>query len=208
MPKGGERPITPMDIPPLVATYEEWIRPTSREKMFNAQISFRNFGRRSVEHRRVAQEAAQKRHNESLVIKILQGGPTDVYELAHAGGSLTFYGGTRSCGQVRELLVAYVFAEGSPDLGQEIEFLDGKYGDPMLDDWAVLLPQLERATERTWRFANRDLSVHRRSYWMNEKPLANAFTGPDVRAIGEAIAGSEVAAITAKSGTSRVSDNP
>ncbi len=187
MPKGGERPITPMDIPPLVATYEEWIRPTSREKMFNAQISFRNFGSRSIEHRRVAQEVAQKRHNESLVATILRAGPMETYKLAHAGGSLTCFGGIRSCGHVRELLGAYVFAEGSPDLSQELEFLDGKYGDPAIDDWAVLLPQLERASERTWRFGDRDLSVHLRGYW--EKPLANAFTGPDTRAIGEAIVG-------------------
>jgi hypothetical protein len=189
IPEGGERPITPMDIPPLVATYEEWIRPTSREKMFNAQISFRNFGGRSVEHRRVAQEAAQKRHNEALVVKLLQVGPRNLYELAYAGGSLMAYGGIRSFGHVREMLGSYVFAEGSHDLGQELEFLDGKYGDPAVDDWAVLLPQLQRASERTWRVGERDLSVHRRGYWMNEKPLANAFTGPDFKAIAEVIAG-------------------
>ncbi|MHB8430070.1 MAG: Z1 domain-containing protein [Acidimicrobiales bacterium] len=189
MPQGGERPITPMNIPPLVSTYEEWIRPTSREKMFNARISFRNFGRRAVEHRRVAQDVDQKRHNESLVATILQGGPTQTYELSHAGGNYSLFGGSRSSAQVRELLGAYVFAERSPDLSQELEFLDGKDGDPAIEDWAVLLPQLERASERTWRFADRDLSVHRRGYWMNEKPLANAFTGPEIRAVGEAIAG-------------------
>jgi len=189
MPIAGERPITPMDIPPLVATYEEWIRPTSPEKMFNAQISFRNFGRRAVEHRRVAQEPAQKRHNEHLVTRLLQAGSTAFYKLGETGHPVTFYGGVRPNALVRELLGAYIFADGSPDLSREIEFLDGRYGDPGIDDWAVLLPQLERATERSWRFADRDLSVHRRGYWMNEKPLANAFTGPDIRAVAEAVAG-------------------
>jgi hypothetical protein len=189
IPQGGERPISPMDIPPLVSTYEEWIRPTSPEKMFNARISFRNFGRRAVEHRRVAQEAAQKRHNETLVTELLQAGPAKLYELPHAGNLYSFYGGIRSCAEVRELLGRYVFAEGTSDLSQELEFLDGYYGDPGVEDWAVLLPQLERASERTWRLADRDLSVHRRGYWLNEKPLANAFTGPDTRAIAEVIAG-------------------
>jgi hypothetical protein len=177
-----------MDIPPLVATYEEWVRPTSREKMFNAQISFRNFGRRSVEHRRVAQEPGQKRNNEHLVTRLLQAGATDAYELSDTGDPITFYGGIRSNADVRELLNVYVFADLSPDLSREIEFIDAGYGDPAIDDWAVLLPQLARTSERSWRFADRDLSVHRRRYWMNEKPLANAFTGPDVRAIVEAIA--------------------
>lgn len=41
LPDNGDRPITPIDIPPLVATHLEWIRPTSRNKMFNAEITFR-----------------------------------------------------------------------------------------------------------------------------------------------------------------------
>ena len=87
------------------------------------------------------------------------------------------------------MLSGYIFADGTPDLSQELEFLDGCYGDPGIEDWAVLLPQLERASERTWRLGGRDLSVHRRGYWLNDKPLANAFTGPDTRAIAEVIAG-------------------
>jgi hypothetical protein len=188
-PAGDERPITPIDVLPLVATHLEWIRPTSREKMFNARITFRNFGGRSVEHRRVAQTNAQKVTNVALVAGLLEAGPTAMHRLTHAAGTLTAFGGVRSCTQVRHLLGSYLFADASGDFQLELEFIDGRFGEPEIDDWAVLLPQLERTTERTWRFDKTDLSVHHRSYWMNGKPLANAFTGPDVRILGEVIAG-------------------
>jgi hypothetical protein len=184
---GDQHPITPMDIPPLVASRLEWIKPASRNKMFNARITFRNYGGRTVEHRRVAQTAPQKRDNEALIVSLLQAGPVVPHALGTTSRMLTAYGGFRSHGDVRAMLDAYTFAGGSDDFRQELEFLDGAYGAPGIDDWVVLLPQLKRPSDRTWRFAGQDLSVHRRGYWRDTKPLASAFTGPEDRTIAEAI---------------------
>lgn len=189
MPDNGDRPITPMDIPPLVATHLEWVRPTSRNKMFNAHIEFRNFGGRAVEHRRVAQSSAHRSSNEARVRELLEAGPLAMREFRNGAASVRAFAGVRSADQVRNLLGAYAFADRMPDLAAELEFIDGKLGDPSIHDWAVVLPQQSRATERTWRVAGHDVSVHRRGYWQDVKPLVNAFMGPIDKAIAESIVG-------------------
>ncbi len=178
-----------MDIPPLVATHLEWIRPTSRKKMFNARIEFRNFGGRAVEHRRVAQTPGHRASNEQLVRGLLEGGNLELAELSNGSHRIGAWVGVRSTEDVREVLGRYLFANASPDLAEELEFIDGKLGDPSITDWAVVLPQLARATERTWKVKGHDMSVHGRGYWQGEKPLVNAFMGPVDKAIAECIVG-------------------
>lgn len=192
LPDNGDRPITPMDIPPLVATHLEWIRPTSRNKMFNARIEFRNFGGKAVEHRRVAQTAAQRASNEAIVRGLLEDGVLARVRLRNGPHKVEACAGVRSFDQVRQVLGRYSFANASNDFAEELEFVDGKLGDPSIVDWAVVLPQLARATERTWRVAGHDLSVHRRGYWQDMKPLVNAFMGPVDKAIAECIVGVRV----------------
>lgn len=189
LPEDGEAPITPRDIPPLVSTHLEWVRPTSRNKMFNARITFRNFGGRSVERRRVAQSAGDKRANEDLVCELLGEGPSGFQSLEHRGGRLSVFGGVRTTDEVRRFLEDYHFAEANTGFAQELEFLDGDWGDPEIESWAVLLPQLNSASERTWTFDEADLSVHRRGYWLQQKPLVNAYMGPPWRRVAEAITG-------------------
>jgi len=189
LPVNGDRPITPMDIPPLVATHLEWIRPTSRNKMFNAQIEYRNFGGKAVEHRRVAQSSASRSANEALVRELLETGPLDLRDLRNGAAAVRALVGVRSAESVRNLLGSYAFADGMPDLAPELEFLDGKLGDPGIRDWAVVLPQQVKATEQTWRVAGFDASIHRRAYWQDMKPLVNAYMGPIDKAIAEAIVG-------------------
>ena len=120
-------------------------------------------------------------------MSLLQDAPIKRYKLGTAERVFEYYGGVRSHADVRALLEGYRFADASPDLAQELEFLDGKHGDPGIEDWAVLLPQLKRPSDRSWPLVGHHLSVHRRDYW--RKPLANAFTGPEDKAIAEAISG-------------------
>jgi hypothetical protein len=51
MPEDDTEPLTPRDVPPLVASHLDWARPTSKNKMYDARIEFRNFGGRVIEHR-------------------------------------------------------------------------------------------------------------------------------------------------------------
>lgn len=110
-------------------------------------------------------------------------------ELRNGAASMRALAGVRPADQVRKLLGVYAFAEGMPDLAAELEFIDGKLGDPSIRDWAIVLPQLSRATDRTWRVAGHDVSMHRRGYWQDVKPLVNAFMGPIDKAIAESIVG-------------------
>lgn len=194
MPDNGDRPITPMEIPPLVASHLEWVRPTSRNKMFNARIAYRNFGDKWSEHRRVAQVVDDKRHNQGLFRGLL--GLTALQELSLQGDArrVTALGAVHSHQPVREVLGRYRWADGDPDLQRELEFLDGENGDPELDDWLVLLPQLTRPNvDWTWKVEGREVSIHHRGFWNDSRPLVNAYSGPDDRAIAEVVTGKRTA---------------
>jgi hypothetical protein len=189
MPVDGGDPITPMEVPPLVATHLEWVRPTNRNKMFNAQIAYRNFGGEWSEHRRVAQSIADRRHNESLFRRLIEEVGLDEFDLAAGARHMTAYGALTAAEPVRAALAAYLWADGLRDLQQELEFLYGQHGDPQIDDWLLLLPQLTRITERTWAIDGKSVSVHRRAYWNGTPPLVNAYAGPDDRALAEMVTG-------------------
>ena len=189
LPSGSDCPITPMDVPPLVASHLEWVRPTSRNKMFNARITYRNFGGQWSEHRRVVQSADDRRHNETVFRKLFDEVGLDEFNLISGARHMSAYGVVASASQVSAILHEYLWADGLRDLQQELEFLDGKYGDPQIDEWLILLPQLSKVTERTWDVNARSASVHRRSYWNRTAPLVNAYAGPDDRALAEIITG-------------------
>jgi len=184
-------------VPPLVASHLEWVRPTSRNKMFNAQIAYRNFGDQWSEHRRVAQSGSDKRHNEEVFRHLLTEVGLTSWQLAASSRRITAFGSVLPLAPVRQALVSYRWADGLRDLQHEIEFLDGRHGDPEIDDWVVILPQLTRTTtEREWSVAERVLSVHRRGYWNGTPPLVNAYAGPDDRALAEMITGKREAGRT------------
>jgi hypothetical protein len=189
LPSGSDCPITPMDVPPLVASHLEWVRPTSRNKMFNARITYRNFGGQWSEHRRVVQSADDRRQNETVFRQLFEEVGLDEFNLISGARHMSAYGVVASASQVSAVLHEYLWADGLRDLQQELEFLDGKYGDPQIDEWLILLPQLSKVTERTWDVNARSASVHRRSYWNQTAPLVNAYAGPDDRALAEMITG-------------------
>lgn len=187
-PSDGSPPITPLQVPPLVLSHAQWVKPTAKNKMFNARITFRNFGDLWSEHRRVVQSDEGRRHNEHLVREFLLEFGLTKHECAIERRSLTLFGAVVPSVPVRELLASYRWADNGPDLQRELEFLDGEVGDPGIDSWQVLLPQLQNPGT-TWKVGDKKLSVHFRSYWNDEPPLVNAYVGSDERAVAEAITG-------------------
>lgn len=106
---------------------------------------------------------------------------------------MTVFGGVFDTGTIRAVLGGYRWADRSPDLALELEFLDGKHGAPQIDDWLVALPQLKNPSKRSWVLDDVELSAHRRSYWQDTPPLLNAYAGADDRAVAEVVTGKRTA---------------
>lgn len=184
MPSDGSEPITPRDIPPLVASHLDWVRPTSRNKMYNATIDFRNFGGRPSEHRLAPTSDDDIKFNERLFRQLLENVELEELDLEVDDAKVQALVGLASNDAVRSVLERYRWHEKRKLLAPELEFLSGTQGeDPEIDDWAIIVPQLQRSgTEAEWKVAGRQLSVHLRNRFQATN-LVNAYSGPDDRKV-------------------------
>ena len=200
MPDGNNDPITPIDVPPLVASHLDWVRPTSRNKMYNATIGFRNFGGQVSEHRLAPTAEDDIQFNEKLLRELLESIELKKYELtldSSDNSRLVAVAGLLPSLRLESILKRYRWNDHRRLLSAELEFLTASQGDTEIDDWAVVLPQLSQSggTDGVWQVAGRELSVHlrRRSQDTN---LVNAYAGPTERAIAAVVAG-----VSTRSGT-------
>lgn len=189
MPSDDSEPITPRDIPPLVASHLDWVRPTSRNKMYNARIDFRNFGGRPSEHRLAPTGDGDIRLNENLFRELLESLQLDEAELRADEAKVRALIGVAAGDAVRLVLDTYRWHERRKLVAAELEFLSGAQGDPEIDDWAIIVPQLERSgTEAHWDVGGRRLSVHLRTRFQATN-LVNAYSGPEDRKVAAVISG-------------------
>jgi hypothetical protein len=90
-----------------------------------------------------------------------------------------------------QTLEKYRWLDGRRLLAAEIEFLQGKHGDPEIDDWVILAPQLGAGGAGVaWDVADTEFSVHLRNRNENTK-LVNAYAGPEDRKVAAVIAGTD-----------------
>jgi hypothetical protein len=187
MPSDDTEPITPRDVPPLVASHLDWVRPTSRNKMYNATIDFRNFGGRPSEHRLAPASDDDIRFNEKLFRRILESLELEEADLRADEARVRALVGVAPGDAVRSVLDNYRWHERRKLLAAELEFLSGSQGDPELDDWAIIVPQLERGgTEAHWDVGGRRMSVHLRTRFQPTN-LVNAYSGPEDRKVAAVI---------------------
>ncbi len=189
MPSDDSEPITPRDIPPLVASHLDWVRPTNRNKMYNATISFRNFGGRRREHRLAPTTDGDIAFNEHLFRGLLDGLTLDDAALEVDGAKVPAVVGVASRDAVMSVLKGYRWYDGRKLLAPELDFLSGTEGDPGIDDWLVIAPKLQRSrTDAQWGAAGREFAVHYRNRSAATN-LVNAYSGPDDWKVAAVIAG-------------------
>jgi hypothetical protein len=189
MPLDDSEPITPQDIPPLVASHLDWVRPTSRNKMYNVRICFRNFGGRPSEHRLAATSETDVAFNEQLFRRLLDGLALEDVTLLVAGDRVPAIVGLATRDAVTSVLRDYRWHEGRKLLAPELEFLSGAEGDPGVDDWLIIAPKLLRSgTNAVWKAANRDFAVHYRNR-SGATNLVNAYAGPEDRRVAATLTG-------------------
>lgn len=188
-PSEDGEPITPRDVPPLVASHLDWVKPTSRNKMYNATIGFRNFGGRVSEHRLAPVADDDIVFNERLFSELLGSLDLARTELRADAVATDAIVGIAEPDWVVSLLDRYRWLDQRPLLAPELEFLRGQHGDPEVDDWAIVAPQLQRGSAGVaWRIQELEFSVHLRKRAPGTH-LVNAYAGPDDRAIASLIAG-------------------
>ncbi len=154
--------IRPIDIPPFVPSHMDALKPTAKNKMYNAQITFKNLGGESSEPTVAPTKKTAALENEKLAIKLLSG--ADLHEEKLGGTDartklslFKAYVGRGTQESVLEFLSGYRWENNADVLRHQIEYLKGKHGSPSINEWIIIAPQLETVA-RTWpRKANPNL---------------------------------------------------
>jgi len=146
--------ITPAQIPPLVPSH--MLRPTSPNKMYNAVLTFRNFGSSLSESTQAPTKTDIILENNRLLDELVGKGTADGHRV-----NGTIKGAIRTVDvntieldpkAVIKFLKSYRWYDpgdpaarrGNP-LQLQIEFLEGKQGDPQIDDWLLIGPKIDKA---------------------------------------------------------------
>lgn len=142
--------ITPAQIPPLVPSH--MLRPTSPAKMYNAVVTFRNFGAMLAESTQAPTTTDAIRANNELLDALVGERLAEAHRL-----QATVRGGARTIdvnaitvdpAEVIRFLKAYQWYDSGKEsrrwnpLQLQIEFLEGKGGNPNIKDWLLIGPKV------------------------------------------------------------------
>jgi hypothetical protein len=141
--------ITPRKVPPLVPSHLTKLSPTAKNKMYNAYITFKNFGGEWSEPTLAPNDANAALKNSTLALTLLS--PANCKEYKFSGvkkgkeGKLDASDVNAFCGLVKnsamlEFLGGYQWNNARSVLQHEIEFMKGSEGDPGIEDWLVMIP--------------------------------------------------------------------
>ncbi|MGW0644561.1 Z1 domain-containing protein [Streptomyces badius] len=141
----GKPQVTPAQIPPLVSQHLSWLKPSARNKMFNAElVEIRSPGE-WVEPTAYPTAPADLRHNAEVwrpVLDLLGAGPITLRRNASAGGGgFEAQVGTLDHEELLKVLCDLrwsVPSQFSPHLESLLSTGEGSEG---IDDWLVVLPR-------------------------------------------------------------------
>lgn len=147
MPRDGTPPLRPWEIPPLVSQALPWLRPTARNKMFNARLVSNG----SPGHLQDYNQHAPRGNGElneanfALFSPFLTqlGKPQDFKYLD--GGVLRNFQARVAIFSASELLdlVSRFQLDSSVDKGPQVEYLNRLIRNNELSKWVLLVPELE-----------------------------------------------------------------
>jgi hypothetical protein len=203
MPEAGSEPITPLQVPPLVMNSHPQLTPAAKNKMFNARLKSRNLGGEWVERTLASDRDEDLTFNEDLFAQLIADSDLMRSELSamSAGERFSFdaFYGIIGHEPVLDVLDSYIWAEpyGRTLLKLESEFLHGTaIGDPQIDDWLLLMPQL-RTNRKPWQKAGYTFSSVERSR-VDGFGRFKAYTGRNHRKVAEVISGRLVAEVASE----------
>ncbi|MFE7110797.1 Z1 domain-containing protein [Streptomyces sp. NPDC057575] len=191
----GKPQVTPAQIPPLVSQHLPWIRPSGRNKMFNAElVEIRSPGQ-WVEPTAYPTDAADLRHNAEAWLPALEALSQDISAFVTLSeddrGSYVRYPAKTailSHGQLLSIMSSLTW--GRPDLfAPHLAYLNDA-GDVgcATDDWALILPQTSgRTSVAAGILGAQPLTLVQRK--RNARGVFNRISGVSHRQSAERIAG-------------------
>jgi hypothetical protein len=199
MPEDGSEPLTPFQVPPLVTNSHPQLVPAAKNKMFNARLKSMNFGGDWVERTLASDLEEDLKFNEGLFTRLIA-----ECDFNNPGLTVTVNGKRSAfqafCGivghdRILEVLDAYRWAEpyGTRLLKLESQFLHGTaIGDPQINDWLLLLPQLQRSSRKPWQPAGYTFTSVERAR-VEGSGRFKAYTDPGHRLVAEVVSGNAAA---------------
>ena len=180
----GEPQITPAQVPPLVTQHLPWLRPTARNKMFNALLVVRRL--QEIEPVAYPMIPADIAHNYDAILPLMQQANRRA-EFAFPGrtgpGSYPARYGVVAHEDLLSTLAGLRWADPThfdPDLA----FLREIRG--AVDDWVLLMPQLRTGANRILAGLGASSVFYRRR---SRDPLFQAISDPKHRYAARRIAG-------------------
>ena len=154
---------TPKQVPPLVT--QHMLQPTSRNKMFNARITFKNLGGETRQKTVAPADQENRKRNESLIRSMLSHTRLSIVEISLAFQKSSYKAITTQLapGQVIDFLNQYQWLRGFEEaMAEVLEYLVGKDDlNPGIDSWLFFAPQLKSGND-TWAAATHDFTVRTR----------------------------------------------
>jgi hypothetical protein avisC_05682 len=153
----GVPAVRPIDIPPLVFQQLPWLRPTSRNKMYNAELDYSGIGGQLQDFPRQPERGNGSVNTEhfGLVRPWLETGrfgPVEDFEYwdDRTGRTGSFKGRVAivTADEMRRVLQGFHWVEKF-DFGPTLRMIGQAEAERKLEDWAVLLPELSGSTVKT-----------------------------------------------------------
>jgi hypothetical protein len=158
MPDTGPA-VTPMQVPPLVTQRFPEIRPTATNKMYNAFIRSQNFGGEAIARTLAPTNPDLVAHNQEAARELLRSVRLEPAMLGPASDPERTLAGTADSGSMIRFLEAYRFSRPGV-LERVLGFLRGELGDPEIDRWLLVWPQLVTAGSfGTWAAGEHGITV-------------------------------------------------
>ena len=153
----GAPAVRPIDVPPLVFQQLPWLRPTSPTKMYNAELDYCGVGGRLQDFPRQPERGDGSANIEHFGLvrpwfEEHRFGPMEEFEYRDAGtGRSSSFGGRVViilADEMRRVLGGFQWVEGF-DFKPTLRMIDQACAEGKLEDWAVLLPELTGAAEKS-----------------------------------------------------------
>ena len=151
----GRPAVEPWQVPPLVSQHLPWLKPTARNKMWNARIDEKGSGGRAVDLYQLPERSSPDRrwNLEHVAVPILGALETDVSLAFDLGGGETGQVLARVGRLDRDELLAFLrpnvghrwHGEFQPVWGPTYRFLEKMSASSQITGWHVLWPQLQAA---------------------------------------------------------------
>ncbi|CUT09702.1 Endonuclease [Bradyrhizobium sp.] len=142
--------LRPLQVPPLVPSHLRALAPTAKNKMYNANIVFQNFGGSRKEPTMAPTDKRVAGFNAELALKLLQKANLhkERFEF-RADGDPEPTRVDALCGvvtppQMCAFLDKYTWETGKKLLEREVAYLGGKEGDPEIERWLIVAPEMAR----------------------------------------------------------------